>query len=148
MQRRRAVKVTASRELLASRRDVWRFIEEPFHMPDWWPGLTGVQPDHRGMAPGARWTVTSTSELMLLRKPQSTGLLLVQRVVPPELAAWHLTAERFDVEVRLEALTEDRTLATVTIEGRWMPEILSPRRRVPREALRRLHELCQTAASL
>jgi hypothetical protein len=127
---------------------VWRFIEEPFHMPDWWPGLTGVQPDRRGMAPGARWTVTSTSELLLLRKPQSTGLLLVQRVVPPELAAWHLTADRLDVEVRLEALTEDRTLATVTIEGRWMPEILSPRRRVPREALRRLHELCQTAASL
>src|SRR5207244_1643732 len=44
------VRVTAQRELLAARRDVWKFIEEPYHMTDWWPGLTGVQPDHRGMA--------------------------------------------------------------------------------------------------
>ncbi len=142
------MRVTASRELFASRRDVWGFIEEPYHLPDWWPGLAGVQPDKRGLAPGARWTVISTSEPTLLRRPRSTGLLIVQRVVPPELAAWHLTADGLDVEIRLEALTADRTLATVTIEGRWMPEVLSPRRRVPRTALNRLHALCQTAASL
>ena len=48
---------SASRELLASRADVWKFLSEPFNLPDWWPGIGGVQPDRRGFAPGARWQV-------------------------------------------------------------------------------------------
>jgi uncharacterized protein YndB with AHSA1/START domain len=142
------VKVSASRELLASRRDVWRFVAEPYHLADWWPGLSGVEPDRRGLAAGARWTVTLARPVSIVRKPQSSGLLLVERVVAPELAAWHLTADRLDVELRLDATAEDRTLATLTVEGRWLPEILGPRRRLPRQALARLHALCQTAAGL
>jgi uncharacterized protein YndB with AHSA1/START domain len=142
------VKVTASRELLAARGDVWRFVAEPFHLPDWWPGLSGVQPDRRGFAAGARWAVTLARPVSIVRKPQSSGLLLVKRVVAPELAAWHLTTDGLDVELRLEALAVDRTLATLTVEGRWLPEILGPRRNLPRVALARLQALCQTAAGL
>ena len=47
----------ASLELLAPRADVWAFLAEPFHLSDWWPGITGVEPDLRGFAPGARWKV-------------------------------------------------------------------------------------------
>ena len=35
-------RVSASRELLAAREDVWSFIAEPHHFPDWWPGIGGV----------------------------------------------------------------------------------------------------------
>ena len=34
-----AVRMQASRELLASRPDAWRFLSEPFHLPDWYPAV-------------------------------------------------------------------------------------------------------------
>ena len=46
---------SAARELLAPREDVWLFLAEPHHLSDWWPGVAGVTPDRRGLAPGARW---------------------------------------------------------------------------------------------
>ena len=46
--------VRATRDLLAPRADVWAFLSEPFNLPDWWPGISGLQPDRRGFAPGAR----------------------------------------------------------------------------------------------
>ena len=33
----------ASLELLAPREHVWAFLAEPYHLPDWWPGITGVE---------------------------------------------------------------------------------------------------------
>ena len=48
---------SATRELLASREDVWRFLAEPYHLSDWWPGIVGVEPDRRGFEVGARWRV-------------------------------------------------------------------------------------------
>ena len=42
-------KFAASRDLLAPREDVWGFIAEPYHLADWWPGISGVQPDRRGV---------------------------------------------------------------------------------------------------
>ena len=47
----------SSLELLAPRADVWAFLAEPYHLSDWWPGITGVDPDLRGFAPGARWRI-------------------------------------------------------------------------------------------
>ena len=41
--------VTASRELLAPRRDVWAFVAEPHNLPNWWPKVGGVVPDRRGL---------------------------------------------------------------------------------------------------
>src|SRR5262245_19859167 len=48
---------SAARELPASRQDVWVFLAEPNHLGDWWPGINGLQPDSRGLAPGARWKI-------------------------------------------------------------------------------------------
>lgn len=142
------MRVEAERELLAPRADVWALLEEPFHLSDWWPGIHGVRPDRRGLAPGARWEVLGPPMPTLFRKAHSRGLLLVRRVEPFEAVAWRLVQERLDVEVRLRALEAERTLVTVAIEGPWRPEVLGRPRRLPRLALSRLHELCQTSASL
>ena len=41
------------------------------------------------------------------------------KVRPPEFAAWHLTGERFDVELTLEEAEEGHTRATVVVEAPW-----------------------------
>ena len=139
------MKVTASRELLASRPDVWDFLGEPFHLADWWPGIAGVQPDRRGSAAGARWQVTAGHEPTLLRRPEASGMVVVTASDRPSLFAFHLTGEKLDVRVDLEATAPDRTRATVTVEGPWL---IAFRRTLARRAAGRLHALCQTAASI
>jgi uncharacterized protein YndB with AHSA1/START domain len=135
----------ASRELLAPRADVWAFVAEPFHLPDWWPGISGLQPDRRGFAPGARWQVLGSDRPSLFRKPNMSGTLVVLAVEPFERFAFQLTGERIDVELRLAAAAEDRTLATLAVEG---PMLIGLKRSLPRTALNRLHALVQTAADL
>ena len=136
---------SASRELLASRADVWQFLSEPFNLPDWWPGVGGVQPDRRGFAPGARWEVIGDSRGSLLRKPNMSGKLLVLRVEPYERFSFQLTGERLDVELRLSEPAPERTLAQLTVSG---PALVGLRRSLPGKALTRLHALVQTAADL
>jgi uncharacterized protein YndB with AHSA1/START domain len=142
------MRAEATRDLDASRADVWGFLTEPYHLSDWWPGISSVRPDRRGLAPGARWEVVGPSQPTLFRKAYSSGQLLVRRVEPYERASWYLTAEKLDVEIRLETIDETRTRATVVVEGRWRPEAFGRPRALPRHALARLHALCQTAASL
>ena len=43
--------IEPSRELLAVG-DVWELVSEPYHLPDWCPAYTGVDPDRRGLADG------------------------------------------------------------------------------------------------
>jgi uncharacterized protein YndB with AHSA1/START domain len=76
--------ITASRVLVASREDVWALVAEPYHLPDWWPAYTGVEPDRRGLAEGARWTVLRSRTPGFLRKPRGKGLIVIQRVSPGE----------------------------------------------------------------
>jgi uncharacterized protein YndB with AHSA1/START domain len=142
------VKAEASRELLASRADVWAFLAEPYHFADWWPTISTVRPDRRGFAPGARWETVGPSMPTLFRKAYATGLAVVKTIELHERVVWRLTAERLDVEVRLRSLAPDRTLATVSIEGPWRPEAFGRPRALPRAAADRLYELVQTAASL
>ena len=59
-------RASATRELLASREDVWAFVAEPHHFPDWWPGVAAVEPDRRGLAEGARWHVHGKDQPTLL----------------------------------------------------------------------------------
>jgi polyketide cyclase/dehydrase/lipid transport protein len=139
------VRISASRELLASRPDVWVFLGEPYHLADWWPTVSGVEPDRRGAAAGARWQVVASREPTLLRKPGSTGMLVVTASDAPTLFAFHLTGEKLDVRVDLEATAADRTQATITVEGPWL---IAYRRTLARRALGRLYALCQTAAAL
>ena len=142
------MRAEATRDLDASRADVWSFLTEPYHLSDWWPGISSVRPDRRGLAPGARWEVVGPAQPTLFRKADSSGQLLVRDVEPYERASWHLTAEKLNVEIRLEAIDQAHTRATVVVEGRWRPEAFGRPRALPRQSLARLHALCQTAASL
>jgi uncharacterized protein YndB with AHSA1/START domain len=136
-------KYVATRELLAPRADVWRFLSEPYHLPDWWPGIGGLEPDRRGFAPGARWQLVGENRPSLFRKPNMSGTLLVLAVEPYERFAFHLTGERLDVELRLSASAPDRTLAELSVQG---PALIGLKGSLPQRALTRLHALCQTAA--
>jgi hypothetical protein len=142
------VKAEASRELLASRADVWAFLAEPYHFADWWPTISTVRPDRRGFAPGARWETVGPSKPTLFRKAHAGGLAVIKTIELHERVVWRLTAERLDVEVRLRSLAPDRTLATIGVEGPWRPEAFGRPRALPRAAVDRLYELVQTAASL
>jgi uncharacterized protein YndB with AHSA1/START domain len=135
----------ATRELLASRADVWAFLAEPHNLPDWWPGIRGVDPDRRGFAPGARWRAMALdrSPLLARREPRRPSTLVVGAVEPQERWAWHLTGSLpLDVEIRLRAAAPDRTAVTVTVTA---SPFAAPRK-LARIAVDRLFDLCQTAA--
>ena len=142
-------RVSVTRELLASREDVWAFIAEPYHFSDWWPGVSGVEPDRRGLAPGARWKLITRPDAgnplrAFLRPAVAAGTLLVIDVREPELVQLQFVNERIDAVLRLDETAPDRTRATLEVEGAW----LRVNRTLPRKALGRLHELIQTAATL
>jgi uncharacterized protein YndB with AHSA1/START domain len=142
-------RVAASRELLAPREEVWRFLAEPHHLSDWWPGVRGVRPDRRGLAPGARWQLASglqTGGLMsaFLRRPDAAGTLVVLDVRGNELVRFLFLDDRIEATLQLEPAPDSRTRATLVIEGPW----LRINRSLPQRALNRLHDLCQTAAEL
>jgi uncharacterized protein YndB with AHSA1/START domain len=137
------VKVSAARELLAPVEDVWSFVSEPYHLPDWWPGISGLRPDRRGFAEGARWTVVGENQPTLFRRPNMTGALIVLAIEPLRRFAFHLTGERIDAELTLERRGPNRTLASLTVDGF---ALIGLRRAFPRRALDRLYDLCQTAA--
>ena len=136
-------RVEATRELLAPRQDVWEFLAEPRHFADWWPGISAVEPDRRGLAAGARWLEHGSNRPSLFRRPNPSGMLLVLAAARPERVTFQLTDERMDAELRLEATAPDRTLATLTVSGPWL---IGLGRSFPRRALARLHALVQTAA--
>lgn len=127
----------ATLELLASRSDVWAFLAEPYHLADWWPGITGVEPDRRGFAPGARWKVHARKQNLFTGARTVESMLLVRDVAPFERFAFHLLDPRTDAEVRLRAVGEDRTEVTVVVS-----------RGNAKHAVKRLYDLVQTAASI
>ena len=135
----------ASRLLLAPLEDVWSFVAEPYNLADWWPGISGVEPDRRGLAPGARWKVVGPNEPSYFRRPQATGTLVVLDVVPMRRIAFQLTADRIDVDLELRPVEGRRTEATLAVDGPWR---IGRRQASPRHALERLHALLQTAADV
>ena len=136
---------SAARELLAPREDVWAFLAEPNHLSDWWPGINGVQPDRRGLAPGARWRIEGLGRptYVVGRRPDVAGTLIFLDVRPPEFAAWQFVQARLDVELRLTEAAANRTRAELTIRA---PLLVGLRRSLPHKALTRLYALCQTGA--
>ena len=132
----------AERVLLAPAEDVWKFVAEPYHLSDWWPGISGVEPDRRGLATGARWTVQGPS---YLRKPETPGVLLVRAVEPLRRFAFELLRERVVAELTLRPLDDQRTEAALTVTFPWWNIF---RGTLPKEALTRLYNLIQTAAEL
>jgi len=137
-------RLSASRELLAPLEDVWAFVAEPHNFPNWWPKIGGVQPDRRGLAPGARWQVIAENEPTLLRRPASVAQLLVLAVEPQRRLAFRLTAERLELELTLEPAAANRTRATLEVKASWWAGLSHA---LPRRALDRLWALCQTGAA-
>ena len=135
----------ATRDLLAPRADVWRFLSEPYNLPDWWPGISGLQPDRRGFAPGARWQVLGDNRPTFFRKPNMSGTLIVIAVEQYQRFAFHLSGERLDAEIVLSEPEPDVTRARLTVTG---PFLVGLKRSMPTKALTRLHALVQTAADL
>ena len=133
--------------LLASREDVWAIVAEPYHLPDWWPAYSGVEPDRRGLAEGARWTVLRSRTPGFLRKPRGKGLIIIQQVSPGEELAWLDLSQNVEAGLRLE--DEGRgTRATAFVDGPFWRLLAEGARGLPRLAVARLYDLCQTATSL
>ena len=122
---------------LAPRADVWAFLAEPYHLPDWWPGITGVEPDRRGFAPGARWKVHVRKHNVFTGTRRVETMLIVRDIDPYERWSFHVLATKLDAEVTLRASAEDRTLATVVVSTGNA-----------KRAVKRLYDLVQTAAAL
>jgi uncharacterized protein YndB with AHSA1/START domain len=131
----------ADRVLLAPIDDVWSFLAEPYNLADWWPGIAGVEPDRRGLAPGARWKVVGPNRPTYFRRPQATGMLVVLDVVPKERLAFQLTGDRIEAELTLRARDEGSTEAALVVEGPWL---IGLRRGFPHAALERLRSLVRT----
>jgi uncharacterized protein YndB with AHSA1/START domain len=131
----------ADRTILAPLDDVWAFLAEPYNLADWWPGVSGVEPDRRGLAPGARWKVIGPDRPSYFRRPQMTGTLVVLEVVPRERIAFQLTGDRIDADLTLRAVDARNTEVSLIVDG---PFLIGLRRRFPAEALGRLHSLLRT----
>jgi hypothetical protein len=141
------VVVEASRVVRAPRADVWALVAEPFLLPDWWPSYTGVEPDRRGLAQGARWTVLRSRRPGLLRKPGGKGLILLERVAVATELSWLDLAQSIHAGVRLDDEGRD-TRATAFVNGPFWRLYAEGARGLPRLAVSRLYDLCQTAAGL
>jgi uncharacterized protein YndB with AHSA1/START domain len=141
--------VRSTRELLAPRGDIWAYVAEPYHLSDWWPGVAGVEPDRRGLAPGARWRLVAGPQAAgplgaFLRSPMTASTLLVLDVRAPERVHMQFVRERIDAVLTLEAAGPNRTHAVLDVEGAW----LRVNRALPRKALGRLYALVQTAGTI
>lgn len=130
--------VGAEREIAG---DVWRVLAEPYHLSDWWPAYSGVEPDRRGLQAGARWKVVRTRAPGLLRGGGGEGLIVLERVEPGRALAWSDVRGRYRVTVELEGAR-----IAVTLKAPWWR--LLDLRSYPREALSRLERLCETAERL
>jgi uncharacterized protein YndB with AHSA1/START domain len=141
------MRIEASRELVASPDDVWALLAEPHHLSDWWPGYRSIQPDRRGLAVGARWQVVRSGSAGLIRRPGGTGLIVLTELEPGNVLAWHDVQQGFAATIRIRA-EDGHTRAQLTLEGPWWRLRVEGLSRAPREALARLHALCQTAATV
>jgi uncharacterized protein YndB with AHSA1/START domain len=136
--------VRASRELLASPEDVWSYLSEPYHLSDWWPRIATVEPDRRGFAAGARWSVRS-SEPTYFRRAASEDTLLVHEARPMSIFAFEFVKAKLKAELVLEQTGPALTSAELSVSG---PLLLGFSRSLAKDALDRLHDLCQTGVEI
>ena len=146
------MKVEARGVLLAPPADVWRLLVEPYHLSDWWPGYQGAEPDRKGLAEGARWRVvrgqTRQSAGGYLRRQGGTATLLIGEVAEGRVLAFRDIEQGVSARVTIEPEAERTTAVTVTLEASGWRIAVEGLRPVSRVAVRRLYELCQTAAEL
>ncbi len=123
---------------------MWRYLSEPYHLSDWWPRIATVEPDRRGFAAGARWSIRS-NEPTYFRRAASEDTLLVQEVRPMSIFAFELVKAKLKAELTLEQTGPAVTRAELSVSG---PFLLGFSRSLPKEALDRLHDLCQTGVEI
>jgi hypothetical protein len=128
------MRVTATRTLAA---DVWPLLAEPYHLADWWPGYSGVEPDRRGLTAGARWKVVRRRTPGLLRRGGGEGLIVVEQVEPGRALAWNDVGGHYSVAVAVAGPS-----VSVSLDAAWWR--LLDLRAFPRQALGRLEALCET----
>jgi uncharacterized protein YndB with AHSA1/START domain len=133
-----------TRELLAPPVDVWAFVAEPHHFPDWWPGVAAVEPDRRGAAAGARWQVRPAAAGWLRGRDAVDTLVVLAAEVNRRLA-FELIRARIRAELVITPAAAGHSHAELSIERPWLTG--SPRR-LAADALIRLYALCQTAAEI
>jgi len=90
----------------------------------------------RGRAPG------------FLRRPGGRGTIVLERVVPGIELRWLDVAQGLTAGIALENAGEGRTRATAYVEGPAWRLWLEGAQGAPRQALSRLHDLCQTASNI
>ena len=107
-----------------------------------------MQPDRRGVAPGARWQIGEPlSEGRpifgpgMFRRPGAAGTLLILDVVRGRRLAFQLVNENITAEIELSQVDSDHTSVSLTVDASWG----SVRRSFAKDALRRLYDLVQTA---
>ena len=142
------MRIEAQTELLATRADAWALLAEPHHLSDWWPGYVSIHPDRRGLAEGARWQVVRGGAVGLLKRPGGEGLIVIKAVDPERRLVWEDIQQRFSADLRLEPAPDGNTRAALAVEASAWRAVFEGLRPLPRQALARLHALCQTAATL
>ena len=141
-------RIEATGVLQSERGDVWKLVAEPFHLPDWWPAYTGVEPDRRGLAENARWRVIRSVAPGFLRTPEGEGVIVLTKVVEGWELRWLDVKQDIEAGVLLDNAGVGRTRATTFVEGPWLRLRAEGARKLPERAVARLRDLCQTAASL
>jgi hypothetical protein len=141
-------RIEATDVLASERPDVWALVSEPYHLPDWWPAYTGVKPDRRGLAEGARWQVVRNVTPGFLRKPEGEGVIVLTRVLEGWELAWHDVKQGIDAGLKVDNAGTGKTRATTFVEGPWHRLFVEGARGLPDAAMTRLRDLCQTAAAL
>ena len=105
----------ASRELKAPRSDVWAVVAEPYNLPDWWRAYTGVVPDRRGLATGARWKVVRRRKPGLVTRAGTEGLIVITRVVEGLELGFHDVEEGIEELLELANAGPDATAAKISV---------------------------------
>ena len=110
----------------------------------------GVRPDRRGLAGARAGRSSAAGATRPAPAARGEGLLVDHRGRARARAlAWHDIEQRFDAELRARARRRTGTTrATLAIDGPVAAHRGQGLRPLPRQALARLHALCQTAATL
>jgi len=149
----------ATRELLAPREDVWAFVSTAERLPDWWPGVLGVQDN------GDTWTIEGDERpgIGVFAGGTATGDESRHETVevekePPRCLRLHFGNTGYHLELMLEATAPNRTTAELSIVNeaghdslleRVEEALLSgggPTPVLAETLLEHLYELCQTGA--
>ena len=111
----------ASRVLLAPIDDVWAFLAEPYNLADWWPGVSGVEPDRRGLVAGRALDGASAPTAPATSASRwRPARCSCSAVVPGERIAFQLAGDRIDADLKLHAVDEARTEVSLVVDGPWL----------------------------